>query len=685
VRGDEDEIKDLVEEWRCMIAVFLMESKRSVGLSDIGSSVPRPPRIPSSVKLIFIMKSDPLNRFIIKGDGNSAKARYNMQTDPEQEALWVGKWREDVALFLAKQQWSVPSVGLHEIGAHVSRPFFLPSRVKLLETLQSDPLQRFVISGNGNETRVMVRNFRGDEPEIEEFVEEWRLLIVNYLLSKSAMLNVSMPLLVGLSEIGANVQRPPGVPSSVKLIDVMRTDPVNRFVIKGEGNALRAKLNPACRMFFPNAPKHLRDSNVTLIGEPNYMLAPQQMDGDHSRMAPPSGMNMGMNRMMPGPNGNPMSRGPIIIGEGMSSLGVGGARTSSGVYIPPGTTEWVAPDRSDLLAPPPSRSFNPRAGQSGLPGPSRNMDMHGNMTGMSGMSGMRIGDNLPLRDMNGTGNGNGYGAMHLNQPSDYGMDGLHDPSGRFYSGSGMQSQAQAQAQQRFSRNQNQPMNMNMNMNMPGSLAPNNLLPQQRNKRTVSAGNNSCNVGNGSNGNGNGNGGFEDQHMGFARSNMSPPNELDDYAQDQSYNFRGDFNSTLLSSGSGGGANHQGKGIRRDMGMSYDTATGVHDRYAHQMSQNQNQNHLNKTMAMLPNPNHYGGLTAPSSRLSNSAHGGNLLGSHPLPLPQPQPPLSHSFSERNNNAMGATASYDREREREFDVYAAATAAAGIDNQTRRTRK
>lgn len=37
VRGDEEEISDLVEEWRALIAAFLLESKRSVGLSDIGS------------------------------------------------------------------------------------------------------------------------------------------------------------------------------------------------------------------------------------------------------------------------------------------------------------------------------------------------------------------------------------------------------------------------------------------------------------------------------------------------------------------------------------------------------------------------------------------------------------------------------------------------------------------------
>ena len=152
-----------------------------------------------------------------------------MQADSYQESVWVDKWRDDIAFFLIKQQWSIPSVGayvrhqslilhggndgrtseiadasyrdhshathgtfftaprnhelhldrqfmqsllleahalfpsrggscplpfsfllsefltlhipyittgLHEIGTHVVRPFFLPPRVKLLDTLQ---------------------------------------------------------------------------------------------------------------------------------------------------------------------------------------------------------------------------------------------------------------------------------------------------------------------------------------------------------------------------------------------------------------------------------------------------------------------------------------------------------------------------------------------------------------------
>eukprot|EP00596_Hydrurales_sp_CCMP1899_P009800 CAMPEP_0119035564 /NCGR_PEP_ID=MMETSP1177-20130426/2648_1 /TAXON_ID=2985 /ORGANISM="Ochromonas sp, Strain CCMP1899" /LENGTH=1104 /DNA_ID=CAMNT_0006994003 /DNA_START=168 /DNA_END=3482 /DNA_ORIENTATION=- len=242
VRGDEDEISDLVEEWRALIAAFLLEPRKSVGLSDIGSSVPRPMRIPSSVKLIFILKTDPENRFILTGDGNAAKAQFNMEKDPEQESLWIAKWRDDVSIYLTKEQWSVPSVSISDIECKVARPLYLLPQVKVLEVLEADPFQRFVMLGVGPESHVMIRNFRGDEQEIEEFVERWRLLVASYLLSKSAILGVVHPLL-GLSEIGANVVRPPGVPTSVKLIDVMRADPRNRFIIKGDGNALRARIN----------------------------------------------------------------------------------------------------------------------------------------------------------------------------------------------------------------------------------------------------------------------------------------------------------------------------------------------------------------------------------------------------------------------------------------------------------
>ena len=71
---------------------------------------------------------------------------------------------------------------------HLSIPLLLSSPhppfpslylISLLLAVPGDPQQRFVILGFGNDTRVMMRDFRVDEPEIEEFIEHWRRLIAS--------------------------------------------------------------------------------------------------------------------------------------------------------------------------------------------------------------------------------------------------------------------------------------------------------------------------------------------------------------------------------------------------------------------------------------------------------------------------------------------------------------------------
>ena len=95
-------------------------------------SVRRPISIPSSVKLIYIIKSDPLNRFVLQGEGNVAKVRFNMQTDPDQESLWVAKWRDDIASFLTKQQWSSPSIGTCQLCCNHVTQFFSDHLIQYL-------------------------------------------------------------------------------------------------------------------------------------------------------------------------------------------------------------------------------------------------------------------------------------------------------------------------------------------------------------------------------------------------------------------------------------------------------------------------------------------------------------------------------------------------------------------------
>jgi hypothetical protein len=88
----------------------------------------------------------------------------------------------NTCLFLLQYQFFF--IGILEIEAHIDRPFFLHPDVHLVDVLSTDPFQRFVVIGSGVNTHVTIRNFRGDEPEIMEFVEHWRVLIAEYLISK---------------------------------------------------------------------------------------------------------------------------------------------------------------------------------------------------------------------------------------------------------------------------------------------------------------------------------------------------------------------------------------------------------------------------------------------------------------------------------------------------------------------
>lgn len=110
--------------------------------------------------------------------------------------------------------------GMDSIEANIPRPFFLHQTVPLIDILSVDPFQRFVIMGQGSEARVTIRTFRGDEPEIVEYVEQWRELIRTYLLSKCDTVG-SMHLPVGLSRIGAYVTRPMGEYRKVIDIDII--------------------------------------------------------------------------------------------------------------------------------------------------------------------------------------------------------------------------------------------------------------------------------------------------------------------------------------------------------------------------------------------------------------------------------------------------------------------------------
>ena len=70
-----------------------------------------------------------------------------------------------------------------------------------------------------------------------------------------------------------------GVPPSVKLIDVMRTDPLKRFTVNGDGNALRVTLNADDHRLNENKDcdeENKNDPNLTIPQTPNQIYFQQQ-------------------------------------------------------------------------------------------------------------------------------------------------------------------------------------------------------------------------------------------------------------------------------------------------------------------------------------------------------------------------------------------------------------------------
>jgi hypothetical protein len=139
-------IYDAIEKWKQNISLYLTSQTSSTSINEIYSRVPNPANhiIPKSIKLMDILKYDVENRFYVTGEGSSLKIKYNFKLSTEETELLQSQWRDSISKYLSTQS---SAISLSDIGANVVKPFHLPSTIKLLETIQNDAQNRFVISG----------------------------------------------------------------------------------------------------------------------------------------------------------------------------------------------------------------------------------------------------------------------------------------------------------------------------------------------------------------------------------------------------------------------------------------------------------------------------------------------------------------------------------------------------------
>lgn len=165
------------------------------------------------------LRTDPHNRFIITGseaeDGDFIIQLARI-TDGER-AIQDGmeRWRSTIALFF-DQNPSPAELG--RITSFVQRPSVVPRDVKIKDVLRTDPLNRFRIYGESNCLYVA----RVLSPlEDDHYREIWRLRIIEFIVAQERR--------VSLSLIGSNTTKPFQLGGKAKLIEVLRTDPFNRF------------------------------------------------------------------------------------------------------------------------------------------------------------------------------------------------------------------------------------------------------------------------------------------------------------------------------------------------------------------------------------------------------------------------------------------------------------------------
>ena len=152
----------VLEKYRVSLASYLYNQTTTISLNEINARFTPPPPPSSSLttpsqtsptqRLIDILRFDPENRFHMIGEGhsNNIRIKLNYKLTEEETLALQNQWREQISNFLSNQN---SAISLSDIGANVVKPFQLPITVKLLETLQTDLKERFILSGEGNNIR----------------------------------------------------------------------------------------------------------------------------------------------------------------------------------------------------------------------------------------------------------------------------------------------------------------------------------------------------------------------------------------------------------------------------------------------------------------------------------------------------------------------------------------------------
>lgn len=273
--------KKSAEAWRDSVFQF---ADQAVRLSIIAECVPRPDYLPRDVKLIDVLRADPYNRFEVTGPATEMIVQRREGSNVPDSAAWklgpdnapqtverlkksnlkmsssdshdgkgdsnskAEKGEKGDSLSGDKELWRKrcyqhlctvkKPVAASQLGAFASKPTGLPANVKLMEVLENDVKDRFIL--NHVTSALTLVSAKVTDVSVDRVIDEWRINIAKYMYEQlqTKRENGWFP----LTELGSKVRKPTVLPKTTSMLEVLKTDHQGMFRISGYAPNMRATI-----------------------------------------------------------------------------------------------------------------------------------------------------------------------------------------------------------------------------------------------------------------------------------------------------------------------------------------------------------------------------------------------------------------------------------------------------------
>lgn len=229
VSEEDQEVVHGVNKWKDNMAQFLCNMPgHSIPLSLLISECNRPASVSRDLRIKDALRVDCQDRFELFGQSDTLYVSYKLNAEEVEQ--FKEDWRGSMEKFLVLS--SMRKVPLSILGSSVEKPAVLKKGIKISKVIDEDPKKRFVVTEYDQKSNIAFVGLAISE--LERAKEKWRL--------KLAMQLSSPPFQCPMTTIGGAVPRPLALGRNVTLVDVINSDPQNRFELGGSNPKIFVRL-----------------------------------------------------------------------------------------------------------------------------------------------------------------------------------------------------------------------------------------------------------------------------------------------------------------------------------------------------------------------------------------------------------------------------------------------------------